>query len=268
MYEKILTAAGLSAKEAQIYEIILDMGQAPASEIYKKTAYKRGLVYKLLEQLTEKGLIIKIEKPRKVAIFRVEHPNKINERLEEQAQKVNYYKRTMGELMPQLVTNYNLAFNKPGIQFFEGEEGVRKVLAGTLTARKIIYTYADIEAVIKYTEAINREYIKKRDKLQISKKVITIDSPFAREFFKNYHTNITDTRFIDHQAYPFSSVMQIYDNNVAYISLSRDAFVAVLITDKNIYQMQKSLFEFNWKYAKTYEALPPLSNAQKTDLPV
>jgi sugar-specific transcriptional regulator TrmB len=262
MYEKILTAAGLTTKEAEIYELILGIGQAPASEIYKKTAYKRGLVYKILEQLTEKGLVIKIEKPRKVAIFRVEHPNKINERLETQAQRVNYYKRSMEELMPQLVANYNLAFNKPGIQFFEGEEGVRKVLADTLTARNIIYTYADVEAVIKYTETINREYAKKRDKLQINKKVITIDSPFAREFFKDYYENITDTRFIDHQDYPFSSVMQIYDNRVSYMSLSKDAFVAVLITDKNIYQMQKSLFEFNWKHAKTYEALSPLSKAQ------
>lgn len=262
MYEKILTAAGLSAKEAEIYEIILGIGQAPASEIYKKTAYKRGLVYKLLEQLAEKGLIIKIEKPRKVAIFRVEHPNKINERLEEQAQKVNYYKRTMGELMPQLVSNYNLAFNKPGIRFFEGKDGLKKVLADTLTARETIYSYVDMEAIDKYIPGINRDYVKKREKLNINKKGIVLDSPFTRKLLQDYHTNVTDTRFMDYTKYTFSSIMQIYDNRVVYISLSKDSFMSILIQDKNIYQMHKQIFEFNWQNAKTYEELAPLSNPQ------
>ena len=261
MYEKILTSAGLSEKEAQIYELVLNLGQAEAGEIYKKTEYKRGLLYKILDQLVEKKLVIKIETARKPTVFRAEHPNKINEMLESEVQKINYYKRSMEELMPQLVSNYNLAFNKPGIRFFEGEEGIKKVLADTLTAKETIYTYADIEAVIKYTEKINQEYIKKRNALKINKKVIVADSPFARNFFSSYAKDITDTRFIQEEN-KFSSVMQIYDNRVAYISLSKDALVAILITDKNIYQMQKSLFEHNWKNAKTFDQLSPISKAQ------
>ena len=262
MYEKFLVSSGLSEKEAQIYEIMLEMGQAMASDIYKKSPFKRGLVYKILQQLTEKGLITKKEYPGKITLFRVEHPYKISEMIENKENKINYSKKSLEELMPQLVSNYNLAFNKPGIKFYEGEEGIKKVLADTLTAKDVIYTYADIEAVVKYTEQINQEYIKKRDKLHINKKVITINSPYAQNFFKNYHKDITDTRFIDHETYPFSSVMQIYDNRVAYISLSEKDLIVVLISDKNIYQMQKSLFEFNWKYAKTYDELPPLSKAQ------
>jgi len=261
MYEKILTAAGLSPKEAEIYEIILDIGQAPASEIYKKTAYKRGLVYKILEQLAEKGLIIKIEKPHKVAIFRVEHPNKINERLETQAQRVNYYKRSMEELMPQLVTNYNLAFNKPGVRFYEGEEGLRKVLADTLTAQETILTLVDVEAVVKYMEQINTEYVKQRERLHKQKKMVCVDSPFARKYLEKYHVNVTDTRFVNHERYPFSSVMQIYDNKVAYISLSADSITSMIITDKNIYQMNKVLFNFIWSHSKSFSELSPLASA-------
>ncbi|MFA5961538.1 MAG: helix-turn-helix domain-containing protein [Parcubacteria group bacterium] len=265
MYEKILSAAGLTAKEAEIYELILGIGQAPASEIYKKTAYKRGLVYKLLEQLSEKGLIIKIEKPRKVAIFRVEHPNKINERLEEQAQKVNYYKRTMGELMPQLVTNYNLAFNKPGVRFYEGEEGLRKVLADTLTAQETICTLVDVEAVVKYMDKINQEYVKQRERLHKQKKMVCVDSPFARKYLEKYHVDVTDTRFVDYTLYPFSSIMQIYDNKIAYISLSADAITSMIITDKNIYQMNKVLFNFIWSHSKAFSELSPITPVPPTE---
>jgi sugar-specific transcriptional regulator TrmB len=259
MYEKILSAAGLTAKEAEIYELILEIGQAPASEIYKKTAYKRGLVYKILEQLAEKGLIIKIEKPRKVAIFRVEHPNKINERLETQAQRVNYYKRSMEELMPQLVTNYNLAFNKPGVRFYEGDEGLRKVLADTLTAQETICTLVDVEAVVKYMDKINQEYVKQRERLHKQKKMVCVDSPFARKYLEKYHVNVTNTRFVDYTLYPFSSVMQIYDNKIAYISLSTDSITSMIITDKNIYQMNKVLFNFIWSHSKAFSELSPLT---------
>ncbi|MDH4329987.1 MAG: hypothetical protein OEV93_00335 [Candidatus Moranbacteria bacterium] len=262
MYEKILSVAGLSPKEAEIYEILLNIGQAEASEIFKQTTYKRGLLYKILEQLIEKGLIVKIEKPRKPAVFRVEHPNKITEMLDLQAQKVTYYKKSIEDLMPQLISNYNLAFHKPGIRFFEGKEGVRRVLDDTLTAKETIYTYVDMEAIVEHINDINKAYVKKREKLDIKKKGIVLDSPFTRKLLKNYHTSVTDTRFMDHTKYSFSSIMQIYDDRVAYISLSEDSFTSIIIQDKNIYQMHKQIFEFNWQNAKTYEELTPLSKAQ------
>jgi sugar-specific transcriptional regulator TrmB len=259
MYEKILAASGLSPKEASIYEVVLGLGQATASEIYKKTPFKRGLVYKILDQLAEKGLITRLNLPGKADIFKIEHPYKINEMLDSQAQKLKYYKKSIDELMPQLVSNYNLAFNKPGIRLYEGEEGLKKLLADTLTSKEIIYTFSDVEAVVKYMDKINQDYVKKREKLDIKKRIIFVDSPFARKYLKDYHVSVTDSRFVDYKLYPFSSLMQIYDGKVAYISLSDKGIISMLITDQNVYQMNKSLFEFIWSYAKTLDQLAPLS---------
>jgi sugar-specific transcriptional regulator TrmB len=262
MYEKILAAAGLSEKEALVYEILLNKGKATASQIYRQSPFKRGLVYKILDELAEKGLIAKSNPPRQVTTFQVEHPYKINDLLNAQAQKINYYKKSIEELMPQLVSNYNLAFNRPGIQFYEGEEGIKKVLADTLTAQELIYTYADVETIEKYTAKINQEYRRKRQKLNIKKRVLALDSPFSRKFMKNYDPESLEIRYIDHRKFPFTSTLQIYDNKVIYISLSKENLIALLIADKNIYQTHKSLFEFHWKYAYKKDQLPPLSKAQ------
>lgn len=261
MYQDILKQIGLTEGEITVYEFLLKKGEIPAGEVIKNTTLKRGNAYNILYSLEKRGLVERVDRGKK-ALFRVSHPSSLIDFINQESRQLEDAQLKLGAVLPEIVSEYNLVLNKPGIKFYEGEEGIKKVLADTLTAKDVIYTYADIEAVIKYTEQINKEYIKKRDKLQINKKVITIDSPFARNFFKNYHKDITDTRFIDHEAYPFSSVMQIYDNHVAYISLSKDAYVAMLISDKNIYHMQKSLFKYNWKYAKTYDALPPLSKAQ------
>ena len=263
MFEKFLTAAGLSENEAQVYEILLADGQSTAGKLHKKAPFKRGLIYKILDELVEKRLINRVDMPGKVAVFRVEHPQKITELLDAQQQQIRHYKKSLEELMPQMVSNYNLAFNKPGIRFFEGIEGVKKVLADTLTAKEVIYSYADAEAVIKYMEEVNREYVKKRDRLKIKKRLITIDSPFVRKFFRDYFKEITDVKFIDHSLYPMSSVVQIYDNRVAYISLSKDSYVAMIISDKNIYQTEKNIFEFVWKYAKSFDQLSPLPDLSK-----
>lgn len=40
--------------------------------------------------------------------------------------------------------------------------------------------------------------------------------------------------------------MQIYDNRISYQTIERENKIAILIEDKNIYQMHKSFFEFMW----------------------
>ena len=128
--------------------------------------------------------------------------------------------------------------------------------------KEIIYAYSDIEAVVKFIDKINKEYVKKREELKIKKKAILIDSPFARNYLKDYHLAITENKFIDYKLFPFNSLMQIYDNKIAYVTLSDKSKIGVIIEDKNIYQMHKSLFEFIWTHAKTFNQLSPLSKAQ------
>ncbi|MDD4611197.1 MAG: hypothetical protein PHU73_04590, partial [Patescibacteria group bacterium] len=67
---------------------------------------------------------------------------------------------------------------------------------------------------------------------------------------KNYHAGITEFKFIDHNLYPVGSIVEIYDGKVAYISLSDKGIVSMIITDKNIYQFNKSLFNFTWERAQ------------------
>ena len=104
--------------------------------------------------------------------------------------------------------------------------------------------------------------MEKREKKQIKKRAILIDSPFARDYLKGYHETITENRYVDYKSYPFFTVMHIYDNKVSYITLTENSKIGVIIEDQNIYQMHKSLFEFTWHNAKKIDQLDPLSNAQ------
>ena len=251
MYKDALKMTGLSPKEAEIYEVLLDLGEGRVSQIYKKTPYKRSLVYNLLDDLVKKGLVLKLEKPKKVAVFRVEHPQKMGELIESQEKKIRYFKRSLDEVMPQLISNYNLAFNKPGIRFFEGIEGAKKVAWDSLTAEGEILSYVDNEAVNKLIPEINEGYRKKRKKRKIIKKMIALDGKYIRERVKKFDPEISQVRVIPSEKYNFSVVMQIYDNKVSYITLGedREKIVGIIIEDQFISKMHKTLFEYSWRKA-------------------
>src|SRR3989344_3034457 len=170
MYELPLVAAGLEPDQAQIYEILLKNGPLKAGKVALKSTLKRGLVYKILDELVELGLVIKNEPAGKVAIFEPAHPLKIKEFAEAKEQKMKTAQLALDGIIGNLTSDYNLSLGKPGIQFFEGKEGIKKVLWDSLTSRTEILSYVDTESINKYIPEINKEYVAKRDRLKIKKR--------------------------------------------------------------------------------------------------
>lgn len=249
MYEQSLIQAGLSHTQAVVYEALIKSGSLPAGKLTKKTPFKRGLVYLALEDLIKMDLVEKKEEKSQAAVFQVKHPSNLQSLAEKREQQAKNAKLALDGVLPSIVSDFNLTSGRPGILFYEGEEGIKKTLDDSLFSKTEIYTYLDIEAVVKYVDKINKEYVKKRNKLGIKKKLIILDSEFSRKYMKNFYPDITDVRFIDHQLYPFSAVTEIYDGTTAYVTLEEKNKIGVIIKNESIYKMQKSLFEFVWSHA-------------------
>lgn len=64
MIEK-LQKLGLSNKEAHIYTILIERGESTANELAKHSSTQRTVVYNLLKQLLDKGLVSYINKNKK-----------------------------------------------------------------------------------------------------------------------------------------------------------------------------------------------------------
>ena len=246
-----LTALGLDYQQASIYELLLAEGTLKAGQIAKKTPFKRGLVYKTLEELSTIGLIEKKEPPKKVATFTAAHPSKLSQLIDQQIKEKQDAKKGIADDLGDLTSLYNLANGKPGVEFYEGKSGVEHVLNDTLKKKGEIYTYADIEAVSHNIKSINDTYVKKRASLGIPKKALILDTPFARDYMKTYHKTVTDTRLISNEeAPPFRSIMEIYDGKISYITFENEIMVGMIIQDQAIYEMHKYLFEFMWNRGK------------------
>lgn len=245
MNQDILISAGLTKTQAQIYEYLLNNKDAKANTIAKDLKISRGAVYYTLDELVALNLAEKIDKPNQVSLFKAGHPAVLQKLFEQKEKDLTKERSALNSGLPDLVSAYNLSHNKPGIKFYEGEEGIWRVLEDTLTSRTEILTIADVEAVNKYLKEINRQYVDKRNKLGIKKRLIAVDSPYAREHFSR-PGDYTDVKLMKTAINPFNTSIHIYDNKIAYITMAETYLTGVIINDPHIYSMQKSLFEQIW----------------------
>lgn len=256
MHEKILKKAGLTDVQAEVYSFLLENGEFKASEIAKKIKRPRGVVYKGLDDLTLLKLIQKIEN-KGITRFKADHPGNLERILEakekqaireinDKKNRLETDKKSVLSTLPDLVSVFNLTNEKPGIKFYEGEEGIITVINDTLKSKEVVYTYADIEAINKYIKKINDDYTKKRNELNIQKKILFTDTPFSREYLKTYNPKVTKIGLIKSDKI-FTSIMQIYDNKISYITLTEKNKIGVIIEDKNIYEMHRMIFESMWE---------------------
>jgi sugar-specific transcriptional regulator TrmB len=256
MDNTLLRQLGLSEHQIAIYEHLLASGAQKAGTIAKNTPLKRGLVYKTLEDLVELGIIEKNEPESGVATFVPLHPSALKGLAESRVRTAQDTQNYLESEIGTLISQYNLTNNKPGIEFYEEEEGVRKVTFDTLTSKTNIYTYTDLEQVDKYVKKMNEEYKKQREKLDLGKKILLVDSDYTKKAFANYDpmkTNL-DVRLVKGVPH-FAAAMQIYDNKVSYVTLSDEKMIGIIIQDKSIYDMHKALFKSMWKNAAKLDTL-------------
>ena len=250
MYKKILLKTNLTLSQAEIMDFLYLHKEARASTIAKKIKRSRAIVYKDLEELEKLNLIEKHDIKNKPSTFQATHPSNLEKLFQEREKELTKDKKILKNTLPDLISDFNLTHHKPGIKYYEGLQGVKEVLADSLTTKGVILSYADIEAIYKYTPKINKWYVTERKKKKIKKRGILLDTPYTKELLKGYYPEITETRLIPDNLFPFGSIMQIYDNKISYISLSKNQKLGVIIEDKNITQMHRSIFEFTWQHAK------------------
>lgn len=255
--KSILSKAGLTGTQAETFAYLLERGEEKASIVAKGAKMPRGVAYKALEELLELGLVEKIEKGGKIATFRPVHPSILEKFFENKEKQAKKDKEQFFASLPDLVSLYNLSTQRPGVTYFEGDEGIERILEDGLTSNTDIYMYGDVETSMKHATELNEHYGEKRKKAGIKKKTIVPDTPFARKYLKNYNTEITEVRFIPKEFFPFAtaSTLEIYDGKLSYLTVDEKTKIGVLLHDRNIFMLHKQLFEFTWSQAKTFDQL-------------
>jgi hypothetical protein len=147
--------------------------------------------------------------------------------------------------LPALVSDFNLLIGKPGVIFYEGEEGLKKVLYDSLKTKSIIYQYIDNENIVKTFREIDDAYTKKRNILGIKKRMLIVDCEYVRKHADDYNRETSDVRIINKSNISLKSTLMIYDNKISYVTINKK--IGILIEDADIAETHRVLFEYAWE---------------------
>lgn len=246
MESNILTELGLTKDEATIYSVLLEGGFMPARTIAIKAGLGRPLTYKILDDLLVKSLIEKKEVSNKVTLFSPVHPKELEKIIEKKKNDIENTKKALDESLGQMVSKYNLSIGKPNIQFFEGKDGIIKVALDSLSSETDICSFVDTETVLEIYPELNKEYVNKRLKNNVKKKIISTDCPLVREITRNDNKDFTEQRVVKQKLH-FATIVMIYDNKVSFITLDPNKNIGIIIEDPDIYKTNKAIFDYIWE---------------------
>lgn len=121
-----LSAAGLNATEAKMYQTLLSRPEWKPVSIAKVVGESRTNTYKILDTLTEMGLAQKYDKA-KVIHYRANHPSRLIELAEERKAAARSAEAVLVASSQALLAEYLQVHEQPGIRYYTGKEGIEQI---------------------------------------------------------------------------------------------------------------------------------------------
>jgi len=252
-----LRRAGLNEKEAAIYSALLELGGAYPSKIAEYTKINRSTTYKILTDLSIKGLINEIEKKNKI-YYQIENPNRLIQYSRHRVRSAHNKLEYAQKLMPELEGLFSLIPHKPRVRFFEGPGTIETIYGDHVDTNKPyeMLGVSNVAELMKVMPKKFREnYLKTKEKLNISSRGIFPDTQADLKYNKTIYKDVDKKiwpklKFIPAKDFPYNIEITIYRNaRVSIINFSKKSLIGVIIEDKDIHDIMKMIFELAWKGA-------------------
>lgn len=241
---------GLTDKEANLYELLLKLGEVPAGDLIRESKLKRATAYKTLYGLEKKGLVSKRD-IGKIIHFRPEPPSKLFSLAETQFLTLERSKSSLESLLPQLTSSYVMAVEKPVVTIYEGIEGLKQIYEDTLTEDKPIFAVlqtAEVEPEIY--QWLTKSYAKMRVKKNIPAKVIVASGKWSASYIQKDKKELRESIIVPSEKFPFKHEVDIYGDKVAFINYKKaEALIGIIIKHPQIAQTMKAWFDLAWEGA-------------------
>lgn len=253
-----LTKAGLESHIAEIYLILLELGETTVPAVQAKTTLSRASVYNALSTLLVEGYI-EYRKVGRVAYYKPVHPQKLEELVQQKKRDVALLESEMGETIRSLTGVFNLAFNKPGVRLYEGKEGVMEAFEEILKIGQPIQSIEDNGEIDEFLTGYFPLFVQKRIEKKIFNQII---SPSTNPHIDTGQKELRETRTLDGKEFPLSLNIMICMHTLLLATVQKGQATAVIIEDKIIAENFRLLFKFFWDHAKKQTLTPntPMSS--------
>ena len=255
LFLKKLEKVNLTDKEALVYLSILELGGAYPSRIAEYSGLNRSTAYKILLNLSVRGLVNEIEKRNKL-FYQVEKPDRLIKDTENRLQWAKKSLDLAKKIIPEINEIYGQFGGKPKITYNEGVEGIKTIYEDHLAVSESyeMLAWADTTEVKDFLpKTFFNEYVKSKESIGITTRGIIQDTIESRQFnnirYKDIKKSIwPNIRFTSKKKFPMTGEVVVYGKNkVSIVNLSRTNSVGTIIEDEKIHNMMKTIFNICWE---------------------
>lgn len=254
---KKLEKSGLHDKEALVYLALLELGGAYPSRIAEYTGLNRSTVYKILLNLSVRGLVNEIEKKNKL-FYQIERPQRLIKYNESKIRLAEESLETVKNILPNIEQLYSSFSDRPKITYYEKEEGLLQIYEDHISVEKPyeMLAWANATALRDFLPGnFFDRYVKTKERKLITTRGILPDTPENRQFKDIRYEGIVekihpDLRFVSESHFPISGLGEITiygDKKVSIVNFERDKMIGTVIEDASIQKIMKMIFELSWE---------------------
>jgi len=244
MIQQAFEQLGLTPRETQLYQTLLQLGPTSIRDIAEKSGINRGAAYESLKQLQVKGIVSYFPKGKR-RFFSAENPDILLRLAEEKQQRLE---KTIESLKTTIIPNLHQQqpdYNQTSVRYYEGDDGIEWVLRDILDVvsqqNNKEYCVFSSKPIRPYLYRPFPTYTKHRVKLGINVKVIAIGDG-------GEEAELSERKWIKTDGAVDASYIAIYPPKCAIISLASNNFPsAVVLESKDISKAQQIIFDTLWK---------------------
>lgn len=252
MVGELLASFGLSSQEQEVYVALLKQTPATPLVLARATGINRTTLYRLLEALSEKGLIEEVVNYKSKS-YRAAPPKQLDLLIMKKEAEVE----NLREELPKLVSTLNQVSPPPSsptrVLYFKGIQGLRQLLYNTLRAKDEVigYGYGSWNDGVgkRFAEKLRQEYvdlhIKARELLNV------VDPTGSFSSVSGYVNGVYRSRTISPNKLRITHDTYIYNGVFAFYHAIGGQLFGVEIHNEAIAATQKQIFEILWKLAKS-----------------
>lgn len=224
-----LKCIGLTNSEIKVYKSLLKYGLASPNTLSILTKIPRPSCYDHLKSLHKLGLVFKTNLSNKIA-YGIEDPAKIISILKNNKQNIDLQMTIASSAIKNMRVRYK-KFSYPKIKYYEGFEGIKEMYKSTLLSKdKEILAFFFGEF---YPEELNEYILEDYIPSRVNNK-INVDLLTDLSFLDNKDKKQLRTRTMVKQSKFPKVEINIYDENVLFISFSQNLYTGIKIENKEI----------------------------------
>jgi len=249
----LLTQFGVNELEAKIYLEILSGKGDTALLISRHLKIARTKVYRILDNLIARGLVI-TKLGERGSKFTALSPDQLDLLLSDREHELEKLRQTLPTLQSSLTTlSHRGESPKSEVRYYHGIEGLKQVTYNSLKAQGELLTY-ELSTMNAFMDKSEAEKLRERfveNKIYIR----TLTGANHLDAWTNVTEMVEKYLELRHLDKPFQFEILIYNNIYCMYRYIGDQVFCVEIHSQELANMQRQIFEYLWTSAKKFRVL-------------